>query len=88
MPLLAFVRLTNAISLPMIDVFGLTGVGFTMPQGRAAVLGDDFAILQRRLIAVTESKERLAIIEEMQSILEELKQLIHLAEAADAESET
>jgi hypothetical protein len=58
-----------------------------MYQGRAAVLGENFAALQRRLIAVTESKERLAIIGEMQVILEELKQLIQLAEAADVESQ-
>jgi hypothetical protein len=52
-----------------------------MLEARGAVLGTDYATLRLRLIAVTESKERAAIVEEMQAILEELRILIQLAEA-------
>jgi hypothetical protein len=54
-----------------------------MLGGRAAKLGADFATLQGRLIALTESSERAAIIKEMRAILDELEQLIRLAEAEE-----
>jgi hypothetical protein len=54
-----------------------------MPQGHVVALSAELASITSRLIAVTNSSERAAMLDEMRAILQELQVLIL---AADPES--
>src|SRR5579862_7473189 len=58
------------------------GYNVPMPQDHVAVLSAELEAISSRLIAVTNSSERAAMLDEMRAILQELQVLI---QAADSE---